>query len=509
MSGPKADEISPTQQLLQFENDRARFFEIEVECAQIQRRSDTLRMQWENLSMPGAFPVEETATKLGKMKNRLILNNSSQIIQEAAAILRRSGMDIASVEHSLENRIKELEGRFGSAASLHRQTTTNYEALQRLPEAFKGKKLVNEQVEARSINFVSAHSVPALPTIQFNPESIRQLENFESEIAKLAEAIEFEIQALQTKHDELVIGKMLGDGTQRAERQRIFEEALRRSYDDEAIPPPKTFDLHLDDKIHVLIARIDTLLARSVKEVLKDKLHAALEEQDEARKRNLWHSAEIEYSAGVRRDKELREWMTRLDLIERRVGCESDSDEVRSIIGSISEFRRTMSGASLADLESRATVAVAMAAKRRHARQKVLAMLAALQELGYQMEAGAETAVGGGKWVMQKETEDDYALAIMADEQLDTLQMQVVRTPCSAAKDGVDRPQRDFERETAFCAEHAQFRSHMTAMGYGFRTIVHHPPGRVPLVDLTLQESKGKLVREATRIQKMKQRESS
>jgi len=509
MSGPKADEISPTQQLLLFENDRVRFFEIEVECAQIRRRADTLRMQWENLSMPGAFSFEETATKLEMLKNRLALNNSSQIIQEAAAILRRTGMDIASVERSLENRIKELEERFGSAASRHRQTTAHYEALQRLPETFKGKGLVHEQVEARIRKFVLVHSVPGLPAIRFNPESIRQLEIYEREIAKLADAIELETQALQTMHDELVIGKMLGDGKQRAERQRIFEEALCRSSADQATPMSKKFDLHLDDKILVLIARLDTFPSGSGKEVLKDKLHAALEEQNESRKRNLWHSAEIEYSAGVRRDKELRAWMTRLDLIERRVGCESDSDEVRSIIGTINEFRRTMSGTSLADLESRATAAVAKAAKRRHARQKAQAMIAALRDLGYQMEAGAETTVGGGKWVMQKETEDDYALAVMADEQLDTLQMQVVRTSCGAAKDGVDRPQRDFERETAFCTEHAQFMGHMTAMGYGFRTIVHHPPGRVPLVDLALEESKGKPGRETTRAHKMKQRESS
>jgi hypothetical protein len=509
MSSPKADEISPTQQLLMFESDRARFSGIEVECAQIRRRADTLREQWEKLCMHGAYPFEETTEKLDLLKKSLALNNSSLAVAEAESIRHRASTVIASIEHSVAGRMKELEDRFGRAAFQCRQATANYQALRRLPETFEGKGLDKEQVQERIRQFVSVHTMPGLPTFRFDPESIRHLETFEYEIAKLSEAIELENQALLSMHDNLVIEKMVGDGRQRAERQQVFEEALRRSSSVHATPLAENFDLHLDDKIHILIARADTLPAGPGKDVLKDKLRAALEERTESNKRNLWHSAEIAYSACIGRNKELAEWSAKLDAIERRIACESASAEVHLITQSINELRRTMSGSSLADLESRATAAVATAAKRRNSHQKVQAMLDTLRELGYQTEPGDEATIEGGRWIAQKDNEEDYAIALLADDQIKTLQMQVVRTVIGGTKSSPDRLQKDFERETVFCTEHAQFRSQMSAKGYEFRPIFHHPAGQIPVFQLTDDASKSGKTRKTERTLKMQQRESS
>jgi hypothetical protein len=121
----------------------------------------------------------------------------------------------------------------------------------------------------------------------------------------------------------------------------------------------------------------------------------------------------------------------------------------------------------------------AEAAREHEARRR--AVLESLQELGYHANEGLQTALAqGGRLLLQKEDQKDYAVEVVADAGLDRIQTAIVRFAADAEMTE-DRRLRDREEEGHWCQDHAQLRQKLQERGWESAFVMQRPPGEHPV----------------------------
>jgi hypothetical protein len=125
--------------------------------------------------------------------------------------------------------------------------------------------------------------------------------------------------------------------------------------------------------------------------------------------------------------------------------------------------------------------ALRKAAARRDREEKRRALIESLRELGYEANESLEGAFAeSGRLVIRRPEDDEYAIEMAADAELDRVQTSMVRY---AASDELTDQQkrRDCEREESWCADHARLRKKLAERGWESDFKMQQPPGMHPV----------------------------
>lgn len=175
--------------------------------------------------------------------------------------------------------------------------------------------------------------------------------------------------------------------------------------------------------------------------------------------------------AGVQR--ELRAWIDRAAPFR---GAEVDQmrSEIRRLLKSDEEF-------AMAPLRERMDAVLSRAERLREHEARRQAVLESLRELGYTPKEGMQTAlVKGGRLLMQKGDQEEYAVEVVADAALDRIQTSMVRFAEGTAM-SQERKLRDREEEERWCGDHARLRQKLEDRGWESRFVMQRPPGEHPV----------------------------
>ena len=153
------------------------------------------------------------------------------------------------------------------------------------------------------------------------------------------------------------------------------------------------------------------------------------------------------------------------------------------------------SGALPQDMERQVAEAVARATERRN-RDYVMEVVAEeLQNLGYVVEEGFETASADTPQMLLRgpEMADDYHVALSADPATARLEAKVVREADGETGRRDDRRKRlDQQVETAWCGDVAAALAAAENQGVSARVVSRHAPGEVPVETIAPFTKKGR-----------------
>jgi hypothetical protein len=152
--------------------------------------------------------------------------------------------------------------------------------------------------------------------------------------------------------------------------------------------------------------------------------------------------------------------------------------------GIVSELRRLLTAGRVADLEAlrlRLRAAIETAEARREREQRRRALVESVRSLGYETSEGMETAlVQGGRLVLRRPGEEEYAVELVTDPALNQVQTALVRY-AETAEMTEQQKRRDREREEHWCEDHAQLREAMAARGFESQFKMRLRPGEHPV----------------------------
>ena len=156
-------------------------------------------------------------------------------------------------------------------------------------------------------------------------------------------------------------------------------------------------------------------------------------------------------------------------------------EEVAAIMPQLEQACRDGEPAEAESVEQLLVAAVERQKTRRAAAERRTAVIASLQELGYELEENLNTAtVKNQRLYFQRADEADYGVEVVTNDDASLVQTAMVRF---GENEPTDRQQqlRDREREEAWCTDHAAFRQGMAARGWNAPLKVALAPGEQPM----------------------------
>jgi hypothetical protein len=188
------------------------------------------------------------------------------------------------------------------------------------------------------------------------------------------------------------------------------------------------------------------------------------EEKDGARRQMLYEDLAIECDHRLRQLHEIERWNRDVDqLLEEAAPYEGTA--VDDVVKELKALKRAGRPALLEPYRMRMVETQKREVARLERERKRAAVLESLQELGYEISEEMETAlVQAGKVVIHKPGDSEYAVEVVANDDLSMLQTTMVRF---ADSDKMTEQQRlrDTEREEAWCEDHARLRQKMAERG--------------------------------------------
>lgn len=151
---------------------------------------------------------------------------------------------------------------------------------------------------------------------------------------------------------------------------------------------------------------------------------------------------------------------------------------VRTVADEIEKKRQAGDPIDLAPWRERLQAAIAQAQVRREREARRQAILDSLVELGYQPQEGLQTAFAqGGRLILQKPDDPEYAVECVADAELTKVQTALVRF-AEEATTTREQQCRDHEAEQRWCIEHGRWREKLSERGWDASFVMQHPAGQ-------------------------------
>lgn len=135
----------------------------------------------------------------------------------------------------------------------------------------------------------------------------------------------------------------------------------------------------------------------------------------------------------------------------------------------------------LEPVRARLDAALRRAEATREHEERRRAVIESLEELGYTANDGLQTAFAkGGRLLLQKDEQTDYAVEVVADAALDRIQTSMVRFAADSEMTE-DRRLRDREEEGHWCQDHARLRRKLEERGWESGFVMQRPAGEHPV----------------------------
>ncbi|MGO8697195.1 MAG: hypothetical protein ACLQVY_05695, partial [Limisphaerales bacterium] len=209
-----------------------------------------------------------------------------------------------------------------------------------------------------------------------------------------------------------------------------------------------------------------------------------------ARRKLHYESLLVECSGLLNHLRAASEWQKKVDELSASA-AHVNSTVVDEIVEELADLRRAATPVDLPPIQQRLNAAIKSEEERQLREEKRQAIIASLSALGYDLIEGTmETAmVQGGKILMHKPGESEYAVEVAVDRDLSLVQTALVRF-AGSNEASAQQKLRDVEREVSWCGDHARLREELKQRGLASDFKLKIPAGQEPVRVIIAQPSR-------------------
>ena len=491
MSGPKLIELRRMRAALERQRNHDRCAAFGSEYARLLQEFHHGEQRLARL----AVPAEDRVRPLESIRAEIDHLLRQEAHHEAARIF---GEEVSRLRAVLEKQRERFEERWVTLQNRHRQLVRDQQLIsaqrsrsrEHLNAAIPTSWKAEERKRVQNLIEQALEKVIQPETGGF-PEDLGAIEQFEkaesvagTSLTALREAQRQVETELNATHARLLGGSPPGSAPVSPLVQLL--QGLAPS----AAPNP------FEDKSSV---EIDKLLAQlaavpdSFLQTARNKAEEIPAENDPVRRRVLAEALMIECSARL---KQLREAARRREQAQRLIDSAAHLNDP-AVNAVVDELRRMFAADPVTDLEPvrlRLQTAIQAAEALREREYKRRALIDSLKELGYETNEVLQTAfVKEGRLVLRRADEDEYAVQMVANPDLNQLQTALVRYADNSEMTEQQK-RRDREREETWCADHARLCEMMAGRGLETQFKMQIKPGEHP-VKVVLNQARAALPR--------------
>jgi len=244
---------------------------------------------------------------------------------------------------------------------------------------------------------------------------------------------------------------------------------------------PKAADSIAADKMDQLLGKLSVLQNHAAWASIVTKVAAIAKEADENRRKLHYESLLVECGGLLNHLRAASDWQGKVDELTASA-AHVKSTAVDEIIRELADLRRAATPVDLGPIQQRLDAAVKSEEERQFREEKRQAVIASLSALGYDLVEGTmETAmVQGGRILMHKQGESEYAVEVAVDRDLSLVQTALVRFAASNEA-SAQQKLRDVEKEVSWCGDHARLREELKQRGLASDFKLKIPAGQEPV----------------------------
>jgi hypothetical protein len=230
-----------------------------------------------------------------------------------------------------------------------------------------------------------------------------------------------------------------------------------------------------------LLGKLSVLQNHAAWASIVTKVAAIAKEADENRRKLQYESLLVECGDLLNHLRTASDWQRKVDELTASA-AHVKSTAVDEIVRELADLRRAATPVDLGPFQRRLDAAVKSEEERQLREEKRRAVIGSLLALGYDpIEGTMETAmVQGGKILMHKPGESEYAVEMAVDRDLSLVQTALVRFAASNEA-SAQQKLRDVEREEAWCEDHARLREQLKRRGLASDFKLKIPAGQEPV----------------------------
>ena len=240
---------------------------------------------------------------------------------------------------------------------------------------------------------------------------------------------------------------------------------------------------------------------------LMEQVEAVRSEMDLEHRRTVYEGLTISFNSQLRHLREVNVWRKELLKLLAQAML-SSSPAAKAIAEELATLNRAGRVLDLNALSDRLEKVLAQEEAEERSQRRRNAILESLSELGYEIEEGLATGlVQGGKLILRKADEDEYAIELVMNNQCSLVQTAVIRYAANLEKLPYQHL-RDREREETWCRDYAKWQERLKDQGWNTSFKLKMEPGQQP-VKTVVDQSKIKANRNSARKQTTRQRAAS
>lgn len=234
------------------------------------------------------------------------------------------------------------------------------------------------------------------------------------------------------------------------------------------------------EKLDGLMAKIAALRDTAGWNDLLRRANSIRTELDDAKRTLLYEDLVLDAGKRLKELNAVVAWQKQIEeVLEDAAPYEGTA--VDDIVAELRRLHRAGRIVQIDELTKRLQETQTAELKRLDAERRRQAILESLNELGYETQEGMETAlVEGGKMVLRKPNEADYAVEMVTNPDLSVVQTAMVRYSDSEELTEQQRL-RDIEKEEAWCEDHARMLHKLDENGMEMQFKVKLAPGEHPV----------------------------
>ena len=386
-----------------------------------------------------------------------------------------------TAEERLERRVADLQRRFHALPARADEMQRNAERLETFAQSAvpaDWPAAERERLLARAREARSSFTAPPALTADLSEAGVEkltaaetQLDTAEHTVAIRQHALEHEINTTQKR----LLSERLGSI---AARPVSLSEFLARHPRPAA--PPDPAEERAARKLDNLLAKMAVLQDTAGWADLMRRVAGIRTEDDPARRRSLYENLVLDASRRLTELRAVEQWLAAVDCLLADAAPYAGT-AVDQVVAELRDVRRAGRIVPLEPWQQRlADTQQRELARLEHERRR-RAILESLTELGYETSVGMSTAlVQAGKLVVRKPGESDYAIEVVANQDLSQLQTAMVRYSDSTELTE-QQALRDREREEEWCADHASIREKIAQHGLTAKFKMQLPAGAHPV----------------------------
>ena len=458
---------------------------LEARFRQIKEDMDALNRRLQALGEDAGLLEEELAAVSRRADQAMAEGDYHGAVTLLANAVKSAEQHREIAEARIENRVAKLQRRF---QMLHRRAA-EISALREQLVAFADASIPTDwpadERERLTESFraeLARIEIPETPPADLSEAGTAQLARAEREFAaatlRLEDARKNFSAEISRTHARNVANRLGAHAPATTTLAEWLAAKPRPAAAAEA--PPAAAEQGILEKLDALLAQIGALQDTAGWSELLRRAEAIRADTDAGRRRRFYESLVLECDARLKQLRAARAWIAEVDnlLADAAAYAGTAVDEVAT---ALRELRRAGRPVDLAPWRERLAATQQRELARLERERKRRAILDSLAELGYETNAGLETAlVQAGKLVVRKPGESDYAVEVVSDAGLSMVQTTMVRYSDTPELTEQQR-RRDTEREDEWCADHARLRERLAKQGLATSFKLKLPSGEHPV----------------------------